>query len=445
MELIEKYRKALAGLAAPIEEAEVNIDTNERYDIWIQNGALARSEAHIQTKIYAYATIESTGMVYTEDTEEDPHEVFGRAAENSRFLQNQRRVLNGRKIVRHPDKGAMASIPELEKLGLEIEKRSGYPVAELMLSTCCRSLVTLNSLGLDSRSQTSWTEVQLEIKSEKAIGTAFSSAASIGSLDAAEIAKKAIAAIENELVSTPDEVRITSGSYSTVLSAQVMRNIFMTGWLEFSAARMQRPGSLFQDRKGLVVGSDKINIVNSPSHPLIGQVWEADSEGSETVFQQVVKDGVLQMPLYTIDSLRNSKDSKQSGFAGCAGRVPMMTGNIPIELTTVPANFYFEPGTLSEDELVEQMKDGILLTYSLDLFHSVNIASGDFSVPCGGFLIRDGKRVGRLSQITMSGNLRDLLKGVRGVADNLGFDYFYFRTYCIGSPSMWVERVNFSG
>ena len=67
-----------------------------------------------------------------------------------------------------------------------------------------------------------------------------------------------------------------------------------------------------------------------------------------------------------------------------------------------------------------------------------------FSVPCGGYLVRDGQPVGSVSQMTVAGSLRELFTAVEAVADDLDFDDFYFRNYCIGSPSALLRGLRFS-
>jgi PmbA protein len=123
-----------------------------------------------------------------------------------------------------------------------------------------------------------------------------------------------------------------------------------------------------------------------------------------------------------------------------------MTGNVPIALTTVPGLFFLKPDAQNtQGQLIKRMGTGFVLTYSLDLFHSVNIASGQFSVPCGGYFVQNGETAGSVSQMTVAGSLRDLFTAVEAVGDDLDFDDFYFRNYCVGSPSALLRGLKFSG
>ena len=97
------------------------------------------------------------------------------------------------------------------------------------------------------------------------------------------------------------------------------------------------------------------------------------------------------------------------------------------------------------DDMLQQMGNGIYLTYSLDVFHSINIASGEFSIPCGGILYQDGKPVGTADQLTIAGNLRDLFRDVLAVGNDLTLEEFmFYHNYSYGGPSLLVKELSFS-
>ena len=137
-----------------------------------------------------------------------------------------------------------------------------------------------------------------------------------------------------------------------------------------------------------------------------------------------MRDGKLVTPLYTLSSAKRLGKTS----TGSAGRVAQMTGVTPINITTVPAVIYIEPGANSQIYIVEEMRDGILLTYSLDEIHSINVTSGEFSIPCGGIYYKDGQPVGTVSQMTMAGNLRERFGNIRAVGSDLLLNEFTSRT-----------------
>jgi len=52
--------------------------------------------------------------------------------------------------------------------------------------------------------------------------------------------------------------------------------------------------------------------------------------------------------------------------------------------------------------------------------------------------------VGAVSEVTMAGDIRTLWTAIEAVADDLDFDDFYFKTYCVGSPSALVRAMIFA-
>ena len=59
--------------------------------------------------------------------------------------------------------------------------------------------------------------------------------------------------------------------------------------------------------------------------------------------------------------------------------------------------------------MLKDMGDGVYITESYDIFHSINIGSGDFAIPCRGIVIKDGKPHHSVTALTICGNLINLL------------------------------------
>src|SRR5262249_58354472 len=69
-------------------------------------------------------------------------------------------------------------------------------------------------------------------------------------------------------------------------------------------------------------------------------------------------------------------------------------------------NLHMEPGELSPDALISDIKEGFYIT---DLIGSgVNGVTGDYSRGASGFWIENGKLAWPVSGITVAGNLRDM-------------------------------------
>ncbi len=445
---LDRYEKAFQSLPEGIARAEVNAERIRATEISVRNGKAVSSEAYDQTKYYLRAGDARLGMVYTERPDEDVEAILRLAGENSKLSQYApvmpMRQGNDREedvISAQP----YEKVADMLELGIRAEMcLQGLTVHRLSVRLFERETRTLNTQGFDACSRTYWAEIHAMVAMHRenmqdAEAEVALSAQNLSVLSPQALGVKARQACERYDGFGAPPVSVVPGRYPCVMTGQVMRNILMTAWRAFSAEAMQSGRSCLAgaDRQ---IGSGCVQLIHAPSHPGTGKVWPLDSEGTRIRKTVVVQNGQLVEPLYTMASAY--KDARKSN--GCAGRVPVMTGNTPIALTTVPGLIYLAPGAASLDDLIARMESGIVLTYSLDLYHSVNVASGLFSVPCGGYRVENGIITGSVSQLTVAGDLRELFSAVEEVADDLDFDDFYFRNYCVGSPSVRLHSLSFA-
>ena len=151
-----------------------------------------------------------------------------------------------------------------------------------------------------------------------------------------------------------------------------------------------------------------------------------DREGAATYKKNVIEGGVLTTLLH------NRKTAKKAGVR--------TTGNAAGSGSVAPSNLFIQPGTATEEELLDHMGDGLYLTDVTGLHAGANAVSGDFSLLSCGFEVKNGKKVRAVEQFTVAGNFYQLLADVLEVGDNLLFD-----GSPIGSPSVRVKALSVAG
>jgi len=120
-------------------------------------------------------------------------------------------------------------------------------------------------------------------------------------------------------------------------------------------------------------------------------------------------------------------------------------GRQNVFLDVRPTILYIAPGEKNTEELLAQMGNGLFITYIHDEIHSINIRSGDFSIPCGGVLYRNGNPVGSVTQLTMVGNIRPLLQNIVEVDNDLYFEEFDLAdNYYCGGPGLLIKNLKIS-
>jgi PmbA protein len=121
-----------------------------------------------------------------------------------------------------------------------------------------------------------------------------------------------------------------------------------------------------------------------------------DGEGLPTAPATIIEGGVL------TGWLLDSASARQLGLEP-TGHAVRGVGGPPGAGTS---NLYMEPGALSPEELIADIRFGLFVTELAG--QGVNGVTGDYSRGASGFVIRDGVIAEPVAEITIAGNLKDM-------------------------------------
>jgi PmbA protein len=193
-----------------------------------------------------------------------------------------------------------------------------------------------------------------------------------------------------------------------------------------SGASIARGVSFLKEFMGKPVFAQGVTVIDDP-HRIRGQRSKPfDGEGVRNRRRAIVEDGVLTTWLLDCASAR------QLGLT-TTGHAARGTGGPPAPSTT---NFYMEPGKLSPDELIADIREGLFLTELMGM--GVNGVTGDYSRGAGGFWIENGKIAYPVSEITIAGNLKDMFRNLTPAND------LVFR-YGTNAPTLRFEGMTIAG
>jgi len=172
---------------------------------------------------------------------------------------------------------------------------------------------------------------------------------------------------------------------------------------------VQRNQSAFKDKIGEKVASENLTIYDDGLFKGGLQTWRFDGEGVPQQKTVIIEKGILRNFIY--DNYTAKKEEKEStGNATRAGYLSTPS----IEAT----NFHILPGKKSPQELITEVKEG-LIVYFLQGAHSSNPASGEFSVVATpAWKIKDGKIAHATKGVMIAGNIFQVLKNVSMLANN---------------------------
>jgi len=100
-------------------------------------------------------------------------------------------------------------------------------------------------------------------------------------------------------------------------------------------------------------------------------------------------------------------------------------------------NLFFEPGTSSPDAIVGAVARGLYVTDLIGF--GVNVVTGDYSQGAVGHWIEGGRLVHPVHEVTIAGNLRNMLRDVDAVGNDLVF------RGSSASPTIRIRRMTVSG
>ena len=193
-----------------------------------------------------------------------------------------------------------------------------------------------------------------------------------------------------------------------------------------SGAAIARGVSFLKDRMGQPVFGPDITVMDDP-HRLRGQRSKPfDGEGVANQRRALIDKGRLTTWLLDCASAR------QLGLE-TTGHAARGTGGPPHPSAS---NLYMEPGALSPEELIADIKQGFYVTELMGM--GVNGVTGDYSRGAAGFWIENGQIAFAVSEVTIAGNLKDMFLNLTPASD------LVFR-YGTNAPTIRIEGMTIAG
>ncbi len=164
--------------------------------------------------------------------------------------------------------------------------------------------------------------------------------------------------------------------------------------------------SILKGKMGTQIGSSLVTIIDDATMDAFGY-YPYDSEGVKTRKNILVKDGVLR-------SLLSSRETASQLDITPSGNARSVVGDQPIVRMS---NTYLKPGELKFEELIEDMDSGIYLKGSRG--GQVDTGKGIFQFNAAeSFLIENGEVTNPLRDVSLSGNILEMLLKVDGVGSD---------------------------
>jgi PmbA protein len=221
--------------------------------------------------------------------------------------------------------------------------------------------------------------------------------------------------------------KIASTRVPIVLDPMVAGSILDNIFDAVNGDAIYRQSSFLMDKLGEKVAAGNITIADDGTIPGGFGSEPFDGEGVPTRRTVVIENGVFK------SYLLNTYTAKKLGLK--------TTGNAARGLAGTPGigagNFYLQKGERTPQQIIGNIKQGLYVFQFLGF--GVNMVTGDFSRGVSGMWIENGELTYPVEEVTVAGNLKDMLHNISEIGNDLEF------RGSIAAPTLRIDGMMVAG
>src|SRR6478609_8332760 len=193
--------------------------------------------------------------------------------------------------------------------------------------------------------------------------------------------------------------------FDPMVSTSILEHIFEG----VNGDSVYRGASFLAGKLGQKIAGDNVTVIDDGTIPGGFGTSPFDGEGIPTRRTVVIENGVLK------SYLLNTYTAKKLGMK--------TTGNASRGLAGTPGigsgNFYLQKGDRTPQQIIGDIKQGLYVFQFLGF--GVNMVTGDFSRGVSGLWIENGELTYPVEEVTVAGNLKDMLNNISEIGNDLEF------------------------
>lgn len=226
--------------------------------------------------------------------------------------------------------------------------------------------------------------------------------------------------------------RMPTQQIPVVLSPEVARTIVGSIFEAASGDAIWRHASFLAGKLGETIATPSLIIVDDNLMLLPNGVGgygtsPFDGEGLPSRRTVVVENGVLKTYIL------NTYSARKLGMKSTHNAARGLTGAPGIG----PGNLYIEPGTHTPEEIIAGVQNGFYVTSLMGF--GINLVTGDYSRGATGLWIENGTLTHAVEEVTIAGNLSEMLRNVTAIGNDLVF------RGAVASPTLRIDGMTLAG
>ncbi len=226
--------------------------------------------------------------------------------------------------------------------------------------------------------------------------------------------------------------RVPTQSVPIVFAPEVARSLIGSVFEAASGDSIWRGASFLAGKLGQPIAAPSLTILDDNTMMLpsgMGGYGTSpfDGEGLPSLRTVIVESGVLQNYLLNTYSARKlGMKSTHNASRGLAGAPGIGCGNL-----------YLQPGALTPQEILAGVPAGLYVTSLMGF--GVNTVTGDYSRGATGLWIENGLLTHAVEEVTIAGNLAQMLMNVTAIGNDLEF------RGAVASPTLRIDGMTIAG
>jgi PmbA protein len=204
-------------------------------------------------------------------------------------------------------------------------------------------------------------------------------------------------------------VKVETQKVPVVFEPRTARSLLDNIFEAVHGMSIYRHESFLADKLGQKVACDALTVIDDGTIPGLFGTSPFDDEGVACRRTVVIERGVLK------NYLLNSYAARKLGMKTTGNASRGLTGNAGIG----HGNFFIEKGVQTPEQIIAGIPNGFYVTELMGF--GVNIVTGDYSRGAAGLWIRNGELAFAVSEVTIAGNLNEMLQGIEAIGSDLDF------------------------
>ncbi len=221
--------------------------------------------------------------------------------------------------------------------------------------------------------------------------------------------------------------RVTTQRVPIVFAPEIARSLISNIFEAANGDSIYRGASFWTNQLGQQVASANVTVIDDGTMPGLFGTAPFDGEGLPTRRTVIVEKGVLKNYLLNTYTARKlNMQSTGNASRGLAGTPGIGAGNL-----------FLEKGTITPQQLLDDVKTGFYVTELMGF--GVNMVTGDYSRGAAGLWIENGELTFAVEEVTIAGNLKEMLNNITAIADDLEF------RGAVASPTLRIDGMTIAG